>query len=293
MSNIEIKNIKKSYGSKIALDNVSLTIEQGKIYGLLGCNGAGKTTLLNTITNRTFLDNGEILINGENVYENDKVLSTVYYMTERNLIPEDMKVKTIFKWTNEFYPKFNGEYANKLSDKFKLNTNKKLKELSTGYKSICKIILCLSSGADFLFFDEPVLGLDAKHRDMFYKELLTLYTEKENTIVLSTHIIEEISHLLERVIILNDGKVIKDETVEDLLNSAYAVSGKKDAVDKYSVDKNVIAVEILGGFKKVTISQKKTKKDMEYIKELDLEINKVELQSLFVKLTDMEVNING
>lgn len=146
-------------------------------------------------------------------------------MTERDLLPDDMKINNIFKYTKDFYPKFNMEYANELSDKFKLNTKKKLKELSTGYKSICKIITCMSSGADFLFFDEPVLGLDAKHRDMFYKELLSLYSKEENTIVLSTHIIEEISYLLEEIIILNDGNVIKNQSVEELLNCNIIICG--------------------------------------------------------------------
>lgn len=288
MSNIEIKNISKSYGNKTVLDNISLTIEEGKIYGLLGCNGAGKTTLLNAITNRTFIDKGEILINGENIYENDNAISNVYYMTEKNLIPDDMKIKDIFKYTKDFYPNFDIEYANILSNKFKLNTNKRIKELSTGYRSICKLITCLSSGANFLFFDEPVLGLDAKHRDMFYKELLSLYTEKQNTIIISTHIIEEISDLLERVIILNNSKIIEDENVEDLLSRAYAVSGKDNIIDKYIVDKNVIAIDVLGSFKKATILQEKTKEDLDYIKELQLEVNKVELQKLFINLTDKE-----
>lgn len=288
MSNIEIKNISKSYGNKTVLDNISLTIEEGKIYGLLGCNGAGKTTLLNAITNRTFIDKGEILINGQNIYENDNAISKVYYMTEKNLIPDDMKINDIFKYTKDFYPNFDIEYANILSNKFKLNTNKRIKELSTGYRSICKLITCLSSGANFLFFDEPVLGLDAKHRDMFYKELLSLYTEKQNTIIISTHIIEEISDLLERVIILNNSKIIENENVEDLLSRAYAVSGKDNLIDKYIVDKNVIAIDVLGSFKKATILQEKTKEDLNYIKELQLEVNKVELQKLFINLTDKE-----
>lgn len=289
MSNIEIKNINKSYGDKKVLSNISLTIESGKIYGLLGGNGAGKTTLLNSITNRTFLDSGEILIDGESVYENDKAISKVYYMTERSLIPEDMKIKHIFKYTKEFYPSFNMEYAKSLSDKFKLNINKKLKELSTGYKSITKMILCLASGAEFLFFDEPVLGLDASHRDMFYKEILRLYSEELNTIIISTHIIEEISDLLERVIILRDGEVIKNEDTEELLTLAYAVSGKEENVTEFIKSKKVIGLDGLGSYKKATILQEKTKEDLDQIKELDLEVSKVQLQTLFVHLTNMEV----
>lgn len=121
MSSIVIKNVTKSYQKKEVLSNISLDIEEGKIYGLLGRNGAGKTTLLNLITNRAILDRGEILIDGENVYENDNALSKVYFMEEKNLFPESMKIVDVFKWTKEFYEDFDMEYALKLTDMRKLH----------------------------------------------------------------------------------------------------------------------------------------------------------------------------
>jgi ABC-2 type transport system ATP-binding protein len=106
LKTIEIKVVSKNYGSTKALDKVNITIEQNKIYGLLGRNGAGKTTLLNLMTNRIFPTEGDILIDGETVFENDKVLGNMFYMTEQNLYPEGEKIKDIFKWTREFYPLF-------------------------------------------------------------------------------------------------------------------------------------------------------------------------------------------
>lgn len=103
MSIIEIKKVSKSYNKKQVLNNINITFEENKIYGLLGRNGAGKTTLLNLITDRAVVDSGEITIDGENVYENDNALEKIYFMTERTLYPEDYKVKEIFKWTKEFY----------------------------------------------------------------------------------------------------------------------------------------------------------------------------------------------
>ena len=138
MKTIEIKGVSKSYGSTKALDKVTITIEPDRIYGLLGRNGAGKTTLLNLMTNRIFPTEGNITIDGETVFENDKALSNVCYMTEQNLYPEGERIKNIFKWTKEFYPLFDTEYAKSLSGKFGLNINKKVKELSTGYTSIFK-----------------------------------------------------------------------------------------------------------------------------------------------------------
>lgn len=288
MACIKISNLTKEYGKHRVLDNVSLTIEENKIYGLLGRNGAGKTTLLNLITNRIFQTKGSITIDGENVVENGGALEKIYFMTELDLYPEGMKVKELFKWTKEFYSKFDMDYAIKLSDKFGININKKYKELSTGYSSICKIIITLASGAEILIFDEPVLGLDANHRDMFYKELVANYIDEPKTIILSTHIIEEVSEILEKVIIIKDGKILDDKEVESLLGGAYLVSGSSDNVGKYIENKKCINIETIAGFKEATIIGEISVDDNNQIKELGLEISKVELQKLFIHLTGKE-----
>ena len=168
MSIIEIKNITKKYLNVIAVDNLSITIEENKIYGLLGRNGAGKSTLLNMITNKIFPTSGEIFIDNDSVIDNDRAISKIYCMTEKNLYPEGMKIKDTFKWSKEFYQKFNMEYAKGLALKFNLNLNKRVKELSTGYSSIFKVIIALSCNAPIILLDEPVLGLDANHRDFLY-----------------------------------------------------------------------------------------------------------------------------
>lgn len=288
MACIKISNLTKEYGKHRVLDNVSLTIEENKIYGLLGRNGAGKTTLLNLITNRIFQTEGSITIDGESVVENGGALEKIYFMTELDLYPEGMKVKELFKWTKEFYSNFDMDYAMKLSKKFGININKKFKELSTGYSSICKIVITLASGAEILIFDEPVLGLDANHRDMFYKELVANYIDEPKTIILSTHIIEEVSEILEKVIIIKDGKLLGDKEVESLLGEAYLVSGSSDNVGKYIENKKCINIETIAGFKEATIIGEISEEDNSQIKELGLEVSKVELQKLFIHLTGEE-----
>ena len=288
MACIKISNLTKEYGKHRVLDNVSLTIEENKIYGLLGRNGAGKTTLLNLITNRIFQTEGTITIDDDNVVENGAALEKIYFMTELDLYPEGMKVKDLFKWTKEFYSNFDMDYAMKLSKKFGININKKFKELSTGYSSICKIIITLASGAEILIFDEPVLGLDANHRDMFYKELVANYIDEPKTIILSTHIIEEVSEILEKVIIIKDGKLLGDKEVESLLGGAYLVSGSSENVGKYIANKKCINIETIAGFKEATIIGELSEEDNNQIKELGLETSKVELQKLFIHLTGEE-----
>ncbi len=129
--------------------------------------------------------------------------------------------------------------------------------------------------------------MDANHREFFYKELLKFYNDGQKTIIISTHIIEEISHIFEKVVILREGKIIENNSVEDMLNLAYAVSGNNEAVDKYITSKNTIDIETLGSYKKATILQERTKEDLDNIKKLELEISTVELQKLFIYLTNM------
>jgi ABC-2 type transport system ATP-binding protein len=167
MSKIEIKNVSKNFGNTRALKDVSLTLEPDKIYGLLGRNGAGKTTLIKIITNKIFASAGEALIDGETVVENDHAQAKIFSMTEKNVHPSEMKVKDGFRWAREFYPGFDLEYAQTLARKFRLDMGKKIKQLSSGYSSIFKSILTLASGAPVIIFDEPVLGLDAAHRELF------------------------------------------------------------------------------------------------------------------------------
>lgn len=285
MAVIEVKGVSKYYGKTCALKNVSVTFDENKIYGLLGRNGAGKTTLLKLITNRLFVDQGKVLIDGKEVTENDQAISKVCMMTEERLIPENMKLKEYFKWCKEFYPKFDSEYALELSKKFALNLNKRAKEVSTGYGTIYKLIATLASGAEILVFDEPVLGVDANHRELFYKELMMNYTNEPKTIILSTHIIEEVSKILESVIIIKDNTIISNDEVEEILKSAYTVSGVSENVDIFVKDKECLKVESMASFKSATIKGELTEEDKSKLEELSLNLSKVELQKLFIYLT--------
>ncbi len=282
MSQIEIKNITKKFADVTALKNISLKLEENKIYGLLGRNGAGKTTLLNLITNRIFPTEGEIRVDGENVIENDNALSKIYFMTEKNYYPENMTVKKAFNWTKEFYPDFDSEYAADLCEKFSLKMSQKIKTLSTGYTSIFKMILALSCNVPFILLDEPVLGLDANHRDLFYKELLKNYGEKPKTIVISTHLIEEAADIIEDVIIIKSGKLMLNEPVESVLSQGYAITGSISAVDSFTTGKNVLGADTMGGLKCAYILGHLDKASVPD----GLEVTKPDLQKLFIHMTN-------
>ena len=286
MSTIEIKNISKAYGKTVALKNVSATIADGKISGFLGRNGAGKTTLLNILTNRIFAGQGQVLVDGEPAVENDLAQAKIFYMTEKTLYPKEMRVRDVFQLTRGFYPLFDLDYARSLADRFKLETGKKIGGLSTGYLSIFKLVLTLASNAPVILFDEPVLGLDANHRDLFYKELVAHYNASPKTVILSTHLIEEAAALLEEVIILKEGQVLLSQPVEEVLQLAYTVSGSQEDVDRYAAGKNVIREEALGRFKAATIYQKRNGTDQEALAKLGLDLTPARLQELFISLTN-------
>lgn len=280
MNGIELKGLTKNYGKVCALDNVSLTFEKNKIYGLLGRNGAGKSTMLNLISNRIFPTSGDISIDGERSVENDKALGKIYCMSEKNLLPKNMRFKNAIELTKIFYPDMDVDYAYKLCEKFELEPKKKLSSFSTGYSSIYKIILALSCNADYVFFDEPILGLDANHRELFYKELLQKYIDNGGTYIISTHLIDECANLFEKVIIIKEGKVIIDNDTEELLAQAYTVSGSGVLVDEYCKGKEVIGSDAIGGLKSAYI-----KGAPENVPE-GLEISKASLQNLFVQITN-------
>ncbi|HMN63175.1 MAG TPA: ABC transporter ATP-binding protein [Anaerolinea sp.] len=286
MSSIEIKNVSKAYGKVSALKNVTATITDGKICGLLGRNGAGKTTLLNILTNRIFADQGQIWMDGETVTENDRAQAKIFYMTEKTLYPNDKRVRDVFQLTRGFYPQFDQEYADNLAERFKLETGKKIGGLSTGYQSIFKLILTLASNAAVIIFDEPVLGLDANHRDLFYKELLAHYNSAPKTVILSTHLIEEAAGVLEDVIIIKEGQIILTQPVEDLMQTAYTVSGSQENVDRFTVGKKVIREEALGRFKAATIYQKRNGSDQVAMAQLGLDLSPARLQELIISLTN-------
>ena len=288
MSVIETKNLTKYYKDQCVLDSINLTFQENTIYGLLGRNGAGKTTLLNMISNRVFPTGGTVLIDGQEARENDDAQQKIFFMTEQNLYPERMTVKECFHWTAACYPGFDLEYAKSLCEKFGLSLKKRIHSLSTGYQSITKIITALSTQAPILLLDEPVLGLDANHRDLFYKDLLQNYIGHPKTIVLSTHIIEEIAELLEHVVIVKDRKVIVDDSVGHLLEQAYEVSGPAEAVRTFSSGKHVIHKQDLASFSSVSILGTCKADEKKQAQAMGLELGKIELQKLFIHLTNGE-----
>lgn len=279
---IEIKNITKDFGDTRALDEVTLSFGGERIYGLLGNNGAGKSTLLGILTDRMHPTAGTVTVDGESVTNNDAALGKLFLVAEQDFFPDDMTVKKALDTAQRFYPEFDRAYAEKLAVKFGLSIKKKIRALSTGYASIFRLILGLSANTPYLLLDEPVLGLDAQHRDMFYRLLMEKYGEKPCTVVISTHLIAEAADLIEHTIIIRDGRILKDCPSEELTANVYAVSGPVGLVDAYLEGRHILTSNVLGGLKTACVQGKPGALPE------GLEFSRVNLQDYFISLMEEE-----
>lgn len=279
---LELRDVTKRFGAKAALSHVDLIFEDGHIYGLLGRNGAGKSTLLNLAAGRLFPSGGGIFLDGEPVAENERIAGKIFSMSEINYYPENLKVCQVFSALSGLYPEFDRGMADALSKQFELDVLAKNSRLSTGYGSILKLICGLASNAPVLLLDEPVLGLDANNRELFYRVLMENFSASPRLIIFSTHLIEEAAKLVDRAVILKAGRVILTGETEELCSSVYSVSGPAGAVDAYATGKTVLGTDTLGGLKTVYLREKPDGRPLPP----GLEAGGVSLQKLFIELTN-------
>lgn len=283
---IDIDKITKTFGKETALKQLSLELSGNKIIGLLGKNGAGKTTLLRLLAGHFRPSSGEIKINQQPSFDNYNVTKDICFIEENHNFYPKFRVDDILKLSAVFYPNWNTEEANQLLNIFKLKKKQKIHALSKGMLSALGIIVGISSHAPLTIFDEPYIGLDATARSTFYELLLSSYQEDPRMIVLSTHLIDEVSNLFEEVVILHDGEVLLQELADDLATKHQLISGSKQAVDRAIKGKNVIYQSELLGRKSAIIF------DDQIDITSDLTSSHVSLQELFVYLTKEEVAQN-
>ncbi|WP_010191764.1 ATP-binding cassette domain-containing protein [Bacillus sp. m3-13] len=284
---IEVKNVSKIYGNKKAVDNMSITLEENKIYGLLGRNGAGKTTLMQLLAGHALPSSGEILINGQNPFNNRNITKDICLVNESNNFIKRLKIKDILKVASLFYPNWSWDTANALLTTFNLNPTLKTKGLSKGMESSLGIIIGLASRAKITILDEPYIGLDAAARFKFYEVLLEEYEEFPRTIILSTHLIDEVSNLFEEVVLMRSGQLVFHNSTEELLDSSITVSGKKEAVDQFAEGKRVLHESVLAGRKTATLYGEGL--TVEAATQHNLDAERSSIQQLMVYMTEEEL----
>jgi ABC-2 type transport system ATP-binding protein len=283
---IEVNGLTKRFGKFTAVQDASFSIEENTIYGLLGRNGAGKTTLMQLLTGQQFATSGTISVFGQSPVENAGVLGNVCFIKESQAYPEDFKPKHVFASAPWFFHNWDADFARRLISDFRIPLNRRIKKLSRGQLSAVGIIVGLASRAPLTFFDEPYLGLDAVARQIFYDRLLEDFGDHPRTVILSTHLIDEVSALLEHVIVINDGRIIIDESADALRGSAATVSGTKSAVDAFVGNRAVLHREGLGGLSSATVD-KLNATDRRVAAAAGLELGAVSLQQLIVRKTSI------
>jgi len=282
---VEVRGLTKTYGSVKAVDDVSFTIGERKIYGLLGRNGAGKTTIMHLITAQLFPTKGELKVFGEAPYENNAVLSRVCFIKESQKYPDTFRIADVLELCASFFPNWDRDYAYSLLDEFRLPVRRRVKKLSRGMLSSVGIIVGLASRAPLTIFDEPYLGLDAVARSLFYDRLLEDYAEHPRTIVLSTHLIDEVSRILEHVLVMDGGRLLLDEDADALRGRAFTAVGPAAAVEAFVSGRQVLSRESLGGILSAVVIGPIDAEVRRRAEELALELAPVSLQQLIVHMT--------
>lgn len=205
MELLKVENLSKSYGKKQVLKNISFTINEGRIVGLLGKNGTGKSTLIKLINDLLTVDSGEILVNGKKIGVESK--KDISYLPERTYLDKSMKVREVVHFFEEFYDNFDSKKAHKLLKDLGLDEEQKLSKMSKGMQEKVQLVLVMSRKAKLYILDEPLGGVDPATRDYILDTILTNFNENAS-IIISTHLISDIERILDDVIFINKGKII-------------------------------------------------------------------------------------
>ena len=229
---IEARNLRKSYQGHPALDGVSFDVETGRIVGLIGPNGAGKTTALKAILGLSSFE-GDLSVLGRNPRtQRDDLMRDVCFIADVAVLPKWLRVSQALDYVQGVHPRFNRERAEEFLRKTDLKPRNRVRELSKGMVTQLHLALILAIDARLLVLDEPTLGLDLLYRRQFYDTLLNDYFDMERTILLTTHQVEEVEHLLTDVLFLRHGKVVLSTAVDAIPDRFIQLTVGPDQVER-------------------------------------------------------------
>lgn len=210
---IQCKNIKKTFGVKVALKDFSIEIESGKIIGLLGPNGSGKTTLIKTIAGLLQPNQGVVTVDGKEIgVESKKIVS---YLPERTYFSTAIKIKDAIDFFEDFYEDFERKVALEMLERLDLDIHSKFKQLSKGNREKVQLVLVMSRKAKLFLLDEPIGGVDPASRDYILKTILTNYNE-DASVIISTHLISDVEQVLDDIVFIKNGELVLQSTVDEI-----------------------------------------------------------------------------
>ncbi len=229
MANIlQAQGLSKKYGNYKALNNVNLSLDSGRILGLIGPNGAGKTTLLKSILGLTPYD-GKLEIFGLDPHkQRDELMERVCFIADVAVLPRWIKVSQAIDFVEGVHSRFNRERCMGYLAKTKIKQDSKVKALSKGMVVQLHLALIMSIDADLLILDEPTLGLDILFRKAFYEQLLNDYFDEDRTIIITTHQVEEVEHILSDLVFIQNGEIVLDDSMDAIAETYFEVMVEKE-----------------------------------------------------------------
>ena len=246
MACIEAHGLRKAFGQKIALDGIDLQVEEGRILGLIGPNGAGKTTALNAILGLTPYQ-GQLKVLGREPWsDRDRLMCDVCFISDVAVLPRWIKVSQALDYVAGVHPRFDRRKAEGFLAKTTIHRNSKVRELSKGMVAQLHLALVMAIDAKLLVLDEPTLGLDILYRKQFYDSLLNDYFDRSRTILLTTHQVEEIEHVLTDVVFINRGRIVFNRTIEEMESRYLEVSVRPEQLAAARALKPIYEREVLG-----------------------------------------------
>ncbi|RKT33366.1 ABC-2 type transport system ATP-binding protein [Microbacterium sp. AG1240] len=250
---IRLSGVSRHFGRVRALDSVTVDIPRNAITGLLGRNGAGKTTLMSIIAGHDRADSGSVRVLGADPFERAAVMSSISFVRDNQRYPEDFTLRHLLEVAPLFHAGWDADVAEKLVSGFRLPRKTTVKKMSRGQASSLGIVLGLASRAPVTIFDEPYLGLDATARRFFYDALMQDYIDHPRTIIVSTHLIDEMEPLLEHVVIVDGGRLVREAAADELRGSAITLSGLTATVDDLASGHRVLQRRTVGGLSSVVV----------------------------------------
>jgi ABC-2 type transport system ATP-binding protein len=246
MACIEAHGLRKAFGPKIALDGIDLQVEEGRILGLIGPNGAGKTTALNAILGLTPYQ-GQLKVLGREPWsDRDRLMCDVCFISDVAVLPRWIKVAQALDYVAGVHPRFDRAKAEGFLAKTTIQRTSKVRELSKGMVAQLHLALIMAIDAKLLVLDEPTLGLDILYRKQFYDSLLNDYFDRSRTILLTTHQVEEIEHVLTDVVFINRGRIVFHRSIEEMESRYLEVSVRPEQLAAARALKPIYEREVLG-----------------------------------------------
>ncbi len=265
---IELKNVTKTFDTFDAVNNVSLTINTGSVFGLLGSNGAGKSTILRLLTGIYKQEAGDILIDGQNVYDNVDIKQRIFFINDETFQFASFTIEKLKNLYKSYYPNFSEEIFEKLRNKIKLPLNKKISTFSKGMKRQAIFIIALASGADYLMLDEAFDGLDPTMRVIVKHMLVDTMIDRNLTVVISSHNLKEMNDLCDTIGLLHDGKIVLSSEIDNVKRDIHklqlAFSSEAPELTRESLEE--MGLEILHFEKNISVYHIIVKGDVDTVK---------------------------